>query len=34
VQTAANASPRSVDTSLARDADALWRGVVGWYGVW
>ncbi|MDB5852558.1 MAG: hypothetical protein JWR22_599 [Herminiimonas sp.] len=34
VQTAANATPRSGDTTLAADADRFWRGVVGYYGNW
>jgi CubicO group peptidase (beta-lactamase class C family) len=34
VQTAANATPRSGDTTLAADADRFWRGVVSHYGNW
>jgi CubicO group peptidase (beta-lactamase class C family) len=34
VQTAANATAKSGKTSLAREADALWRGVVRHYGSW
>lgn len=34
VQTAANATASSGKTSLAREADALWRGVVSFYGPW
>jgi CubicO group peptidase (beta-lactamase class C family) len=34
VQTAANATPKSGMTSLAREADAFWRGVVRHYGKW
>jgi CubicO group peptidase (beta-lactamase class C family) len=34
VQTAVNATPKSIKTSLAREADAFWRGVVGFYGKW
>jgi hypothetical protein len=34
VQTAANATPQTVKTSLAREADAFWRGIVGYYGKW
>jgi len=34
VQVTANATPRSGRTSLAKEADAFWRGVVGHYGAW
>ena len=34
VQTAANATAKASDTSLAREADALWRGLVRHYGAW
>jgi hypothetical protein len=35
VHTAANATAKSGQTSMAREADALWRGVVRHYGgVW
>lgn len=34
VQTAANATARSGQTTLARDADAYWRAVVRQYGRW
>jgi CubicO group peptidase (beta-lactamase class C family) len=34
VQTAANATAKSGKTSLAREADAFWRGVVRHYGSW
>ncbi len=34
VQTAVNATPKSTKTSLAREADAFWRGIVGYYGKW
>ena len=34
VQTAANATAKAGDTTLARDADAFWRGVVRQYGSW
>ena len=34
VQTAVNATPKSSKTSLAREADALWHGIVGFYGKW
>ncbi len=34
VQTAVNASPKAGMTSLAKEADALWRGVVRQYGAW
>ena len=32
VQTAANATARAGQTSLGREADALWRGLVRHYG--
>lgn len=32
VQTAANATPRPGQTSLAREADAFWRGLISYYG--
>ncbi|MCV2422615.1 serine hydrolase domain-containing protein [Paucibacter sp. DJ2R-2] len=32
VQTSANAKPHARDTSLAREADAFWRGLVAYYG--
>lgn len=32
VQTSANAKPRTGDTSLGREADAFWRGLVAHYG--
>lgn len=34
VQTAAGATARAGETSLAREADAFWRGVVRQYGSW
>jgi len=34
VQTTANATAKSGKTSLAREADAFWRGVVAHYGKW
>lgn len=34
VHVAANATAKASDTSLAREADALWRGVVRHYGRW
>jgi len=34
VQVTANATPKSGRTTLAREADAFWRGVVGHYGAW
>jgi CubicO group peptidase (beta-lactamase class C family) len=34
VQTAANATAKSGKTSLGREADAFWRGVVRQYGTW
>jgi len=34
VQTAANATAKTGKTSLGREADAFWRGVVGHYGSW
>ena len=34
VQTAANATAKSGGTTLGRDADAFWRGVVRQYGRW
>ncbi|HEX2012104.1 MAG TPA: serine hydrolase, partial [Roseateles sp.] len=34
VHTAANATARAGQTSLAREADALWRGLVAHYGGW
>jgi CubicO group peptidase (beta-lactamase class C family) len=34
VQTAANATAKSSNTSLAREADAFWRGIVRHYGIW
>lgn len=34
VQTAANATARAGATTLGRDADAFWRGVVRQYGQW
>ncbi len=34
VQTAANATARAGQTSLGREADAFWRGVVRHYGYW
>lgn len=34
VQTAANATAKTGQTTLARDADAFWRGVVRHYGSW
>ncbi len=34
VQVSANATPKSGRTSLAREADAFWRGVVANYGSW
>ena len=34
VQVTANATPRSGRTTLAKEADAFWRGVVGHYGAW
>ena len=32
VQTSANARPHARDTTLAREADAFWRGLVSFYG--
>jgi len=32
VQTAANATPKTEATTLAREADAFWRGLVDYYG--
>ena len=34
VQTSANATARAGQTTLAREADAFWRGVVRHYGYW
>lgn len=34
VQTAANATAKSGKTTLAREADAFWRGIVNTYGKW
>ena len=34
VQAGADAAPESWRTSLARERDAFWRGVVGYYGRW
>ncbi|SDC20773.1 CubicO group peptidase, beta-lactamase class C family [Cupriavidus sp. YR651] len=34
VQTAANATAKAGQTTLAREADAFWRGVVRYYGNW
>ena len=34
VQTAANATPKAWKNSLGREADAFWRGIVGYYGKW
>ena len=34
VQTAANATARAGGTTLGREADALWRGLVAHYGAW
>lgn len=34
VQTAANATAKAGQTTLAKDADAFWRGVVNYYGRW
>ena len=34
VQTSANATPKSGDTSLGKESDAFWRGVVRHYGRW
>ena len=34
VQTTANATAKAGKTSLAREADAFWRGIVRHYGVW
>ncbi len=34
VQTAANATAKSGKTTLAREADAFWRAIVGYYGKW
>jgi CubicO group peptidase (beta-lactamase class C family) len=34
VQTAANATAKSGATSLGKEADAFWRGVVNYYGSW
>ena len=34
VQAAVNATARSGQTTLAKDADAFWRGVVRYYGSW
>jgi len=34
VQTAANATAKAGQTSLGREADAFWRGVVRYYGAW
>ncbi|GAB3467339.1 serine hydrolase [Massilia terrae] len=34
VQTAANATAKAGQTTLAKEADAFWRGVVGYYGRW
>ena len=34
VQTGANATADAGGTSLARERDAFWRGVVGYYGAW
>ena len=34
VQTAAGATAGSAGTSLGREVDALWRGVVAHYGPW
>lgn len=34
VQLAANETARAGSTTLARDADALWRGIVGHFGRW
>ena len=34
VQTTANATARAGGTTLAREADALWRGLVAHYGRW
>jgi CubicO group peptidase (beta-lactamase class C family) len=34
VQVAANATPKSGRTTLAKEADAFWRGVVAHYGAW
>jgi CubicO group peptidase (beta-lactamase class C family) len=34
VQTAANATARAGQTSLGREMDAFWRGVVRYYGYW
>ncbi|WER49631.1 serine hydrolase [Cupriavidus sp. WKF15] len=34
VQAAANATPKAGQTTLAKDADAFWRGVVRHYGSW
>lgn len=34
VQTAANATAKAGQTSLGKEADAFWRGVVAYYGHW
>ncbi len=34
VQVTANATPKSGRTTLAREADAFWRGIVSHYGAW
>lgn len=34
VQVTANATPKSGRTTLGKEADAFWRGVVGHYGAW
>lgn len=34
VQAAANATAKAGQTTLAKDADAFWRGVVRHYGSW
>jgi CubicO group peptidase (beta-lactamase class C family) len=34
VQTAANATAKAGETSLGKNADAFWRGVVRHYGSW
>ena len=34
VQTAANATATAGKTTLARERDAFWRGVVAQYGKW
>ena len=34
VQTAANATAKAGKTTLGREADAFWRGIVAYYGQW